>query len=115
MRISCFNPNPKTYDLHLTIYGNEDCVDGFVCPTHTRPYYLIHYIIRGEGFLHTEQGDFKASEGQIFVIYPGIPVSYDSPDPTKTWSFCWIGFDGDRADFYAKDAKMSADIAKKIL
>lgn len=66
-------------------------------PLHTgygrRPYYMIHYVIKGKGTLHCEDGDYPAEQGQIFLVLPQEDAHYtaDGEDP---WEYIWICFSG---------------------
>ena len=84
--------------------GYEDCCKDFKCPPHRREYYLIHYIVKGEGYFTVGNERFDLSEGDIFIIRPGELVSYYSPDAMKTWSFCWVGFNGSAAEEYLSES-----------
>ena len=58
-------------------------------------------MTKGSGFYEVKNQRCFVKEGDIFIIYPYELISYYSPDPAKTWSFCWIGFSGDDAPHYA--------------
>ncbi|MBE6608890.1 MAG: AraC family transcriptional regulator [Ruminococcaceae bacterium] len=75
--------------------GYENCLPG-----HTglamRPYYLIHYVESGSGMLYGENGSYKVTRGQVFIIKPYENAHYvaDENDP---WNYVWIGFGGTMA------------------
>lgn len=72
---------------------------GYHCcdPLHTgygrRPYYMIHYVIRGKGILYSEAGEFSVTSGQAFIVMPREDARYtaDAEDP---WEYIWISFGG---------------------
>jgi len=101
MRNAFFNPRrPADSPLHLCTCGYENGKEGFGCNSHTRDYYLIHYIVEGEGFYETGGNVYPVSKGEIFVVYPGEPVKYYSSDPEKIRTFAWLGFSGSHAEQY---------------
>lgn len=110
MRNAFFNPRrPADSPLHLCTCGYENCEEGFCCNFHTREYYLIHYIVEGEGFYETDGNVYPVSKGELFVIYPGEQVKYYSPSPEKTWTFVWLGFSGSHAEQYLASIGISRD------
>lgn len=93
MRAEFFNKEPDNLGLHLVNCGYEDCPAGFICNPHRRDYYLVHYVVKGEGFYRVGENQFPVREGQAFIIYPGQIVSY-STGGGFPWSFCWFGISG---------------------
>ena len=98
--------NPEI-GLYMVNCGCENCVDHFVAYPQFRKYYLIHYIIKGSGYYEVNNRRFFVKEGDIFIIYPNELVSYYSPDPKHTWSFCWLGFMGKDAPAYLKQTNIT--------
>ncbi len=92
-------------DLSLIHAGKEDCRPLHIC-SNTRDEYIIHFVLSGKGFYSCEENTYTLLAGQMFVIYPGEPVTYgsDSADP---WSYAWIGFNGIRADAILKKCGFS--------
>ena len=100
MRKEFFNSKNPDMDFYMTNCGYEDCAGNFICAPHIRKYYLIHYVTKGSGYYEVNHQTYAVSMGDIFIIYPGQIVTYYSPDMNNTWSFCWIGFSGNRAGDY---------------
>lgn len=50
-----------------------------------RDLYIIHYVIQGKGYYNGN----AITEGQGFLIYPGMSEEYH-PDPSDPWEFLWI-------------------------
>ena len=100
VRKEFYNSTNHQLDIYMINCGYEDCIDYFVSAPNIRNYYLIHYVTRGAGYFETEGRKVRVSAGDIFMMHPGQLVSYYSPDPKETWSFCWIGFSGSRAKDY---------------
>lgn len=104
MRKEFFNKKYDILGLRMVNCGYEDCCPGFLCAPHTRNYYLIHYIVKGEGYYEVENKQYPVCAGQLFIIYPDEIVKYYSPEIEKTWSFCWMGIDGKLARTYLEQA-----------
>ena len=71
-------------------------------PSHTygpavRPYYLLHYILKGKGEYHIDHNIYQLSAGQGFFIEPNRQTLYKA-DAQEPWTYIWIGFSGDEAD-----------------
>lgn len=83
-------------DLTLLHAGREQCDPLHICPD-TRDEYIIHFVLSGKGFYSANGNTWTLESGQMFVIYPGEPITYGS-DATDPWQYAWIGFSGIRAD-----------------
>ena len=73
--------------------GRQDCSDMHSYGPSVRFYYIVHYIIRGTGYLRSGDRLYKITVGQSFVIRPFDNVRY-YPDPDDPWEYAWIGFTG---------------------
>jgi len=80
--------------------GYEDCCAKYTNAPHNRKYYLIHFVTKGSGHYEVDGSIFSVKAGDIFIIYPHQTITYYSLDIDDTWSFCWIGFSGDKAKEY---------------
>lgn len=101
-----YNTQNPNLGLYMVNCGYEDCADHFIAYPQFRKYYLIHYVTKGSGYYEVNNRCFFIKQGDIFIIHPNELVSYYSPDPKNTWSFCWIGFMGEDALSYLKYANM---------
>lgn len=100
MRKEFFNSKNINLDLYMINCGYEDCCIDFESVPHTRKYYLIHYVTKGSGYYEVNGETYFIKSGDIFLIYPNQLVSYYSPDRNDPWSFCWLGFSGEKAQEY---------------
>ena len=85
--------NRNFFDLNPLICGWEDCESSHSFGPAIREYYLIHFITRGRGTLHTEDSSFPACAGEAFLIRPHEVTTYTA-DKAEPWRYIWIGFDG---------------------
>ena len=58
-----------------------------------RPYYLLHLIEKGEGYIERNGIKTYLSAGQAFLIRPNEVTLYCS-DGVNPWEYSWIAFDG---------------------
>ena len=63
-----------------------------------RPYYLLHLIEKGEGYIERNGVKTRLSAGMAFLIRPDEVTLYCS-DENNPWEYVWIAFDG----AFAKD------------
>lgn len=99
--------NPiKNNDLKVYQYGYEECEPNHSFGPALRDHYLIHFISSGKGKFYIENKCFTLAEGEGFLISPGIVTSYcaDEADP---WTYSWIGFRDQNAEFYLKQAGLN--------
>lgn len=86
--------------FHITpaAYGYEDCESGHTYGPHVRPYYLLHYVFKGNGVLEWENGKETAGRGDIFIIHPGEITTYTA-DTENPWEYAWLSFYGEDIQF----------------
>lgn len=86
--------NKHLQDLNPILAGwaNKNEAGG-INPPRQRSYTMLHYVTKGKGVLHLQDGDYPVHAGQAFLILPGRTASYtaDEEDP---WAFRWVGFNG---------------------
>ena len=77
---------------HHAFMGHEYCQPKHRFGPAIRNGYLIHFVLRGKGKLHTEEGEFSLDAGEGFLIHPGEVTTYiaDADDP---WEYLWVGVD----------------------
>lgn len=79
----------------LAVYnvGYQKCEPGYQWGPGVRDHYCIHYILSGSGYYTVGKMSRRLSEGDIFILYPGVEVQYyaDSDEP---WEYGWAGFMG---------------------
>lgn len=108
MRKEFFNKTNLSQDIYMINCGYEDCCVNFYRVPHYRGYYLLHYVTKGNGYYEVNGQRHEIETGDLFLIKPNELVCYASPDINNTWSFCWIGFSGQNADFYAHECGLSS-------
>lgn len=94
-----------TEGLYLTDCGIEQCVSGKKTGPSSRPYYHVHIILSGSGYLETDGTCYSLSRGQIFVLRPDVEAYYYA-DEQNPWYYCWASFDGSSASYYMEMAGM---------
>lgn len=79
--------------IRLIGYGREDCSDLHSWGPGVRAYYIIHYVIRGAGFLEWRGKRCRIEAGESFLLYPYTVLRY-YPDPEDPWEYTWVDFTG---------------------
>ena len=79
--------------VRLVGYGREDCSDLHSWGPGVRAFYIIHYVIRGAGFLEFGGKRFRIAAGESFLLYPYTELFY-YPDPEDPWEYTWADFTG---------------------
>jgi len=92
-----FIENKELKDINPRACGEAQCMPGHNWPESgrlmgTRPYYMLHYVISGRGVYQTKNGRYVVEPGQIFVVLPEEPISYQA-DLEKPWRYCWVCFE----------------------
>ena len=97
-------PNDNFLDLRPYQYGWEQCKPLYSFGPFVRNHYLLHYVISGQGLLHSNDADgvthyHHLHAGQGFLICPGQVNTYRA-DEDQPWKYAWVEFDGLRAAEY---------------
>ena len=79
----------------LTVYrsGKQRCTPDFFRHNRIYDFYILHYVVKGNGTYTINGKTYKVGAGDVFLIYPGIPISKKT-DPDDPWEYCWVGFNG---------------------
>lgn len=93
--------NKNSSDLILYGCGVEQCVSGYGYGPRARDYHMIHFILKGEGFININGMHKKIKAGQAFII-PINQVSYYKASEKNPWLYMWISFTGLKSDLYIK-------------
>ena len=63
-------------DLKVYQYGHEDCEPNHLYGPAIRDHYLLHFVQGGKGTFYCENKSYTLTEGQGFLIIPGIITDY---------------------------------------
>ncbi len=64
-----------------------------------QPYYTLHYVLSGKGFLELNGKKYLVKENEFFTYPPNIDLSY-YPDENEPWTYFWFNFNGILAETY---------------
>ena len=72
-------------------FGTHNCDANQLFGPAVRSYWLLHYVVSGQGYFDIEKKHYAVKAGDIFVIPPYVETKYaaNKQDP---WSYVWIGF-----------------------
>ena len=93
--------NREFGDLNPLFYGYEECASGKTFGPAVRKYTLIHYVVRGEGRVTKESGEYAVHAGEAFLIHPHEVVTYYA-DKHNPWYYQWVAFDGVLSTHFAE-------------
>ena len=86
--------------LHLAHETKKQCFDGWK----TLSYYRMHYVLDGTGLLHTQNGDYRLSQGDVFFCLPSMPYALQS---LQSFRYAYIGYLGSKANATAEKFNIS--------
>ncbi len=99
----------QTDDIFLTLCGVEKCLPGYEFRCGDRGGYHLHVILAGRGILNVNNTEYPLHRGQMFVTKPGEQTWYRA-DEKEPWVYCWMTFDGTKAEKYIESTGMSQGI-----
>ena len=85
-----------------------DCGYQACAPNHSfgpavRPYYLLHYVLEGEGTFLKNSTLHQVGPGDLFVICPEELTTYRASEENP-WEYCWISFRASETPEFLKEA-----------
>lgn len=83
--------NRNFRELNPIQFGHEYCLSSHAYGPATRFFYLIHYVVSGEGIFQRGGKEYHLHAGQCFVIRPD-ETTYYRADAQNPWHYVWIGF-----------------------
>lgn len=89
-------PGASESDLYLNVFGHSVTEPLHKAGPRVKSFYLIHYILDGEGAFTVNNLTYHLKKGQGFLIEPDYQVSYIA-DKTNPWTYVWVGFSGREA------------------
>ena len=78
-------------NLNPVIFGFDKCESNHSFGPAIRQYWLIHYIVSGNGTFQINNQKFSLTCGDIFIIPPHIETFYKA-DENNPWEYIFIGF-----------------------
>ncbi|MBM7833961.1 AraC family transcriptional regulator [Clostridium sardiniense] len=85
--------NRPSKELFIYECGYEDCKATKPFEYVPIDYYLIHYIVEGEGIATIDGIEYHLKKGDGFLIPPQVKNKY-FPCEDNPWKYKWIGFNG---------------------
>jgi len=77
--------------IRPVLYGMQKCASGHSFGPAVRHYFLLHYIVDGEGTFHREGASYRLHKGDIFIIHPEEVTVYTA-DQNNPWHYIWLAF-----------------------
>lgn len=93
-------------DIQIYHYGMEKCENGHSYGPAVRDHFLIHFILEGKGIYKTKDKIYNLEKRQGFLIVPE-EITYYEADIEEPWVYCWIGFNGWKANQILKDGNLT--------
>lgn len=81
-------------ELYLLSCGWEKCTASQSYGPAVRNYYMLHFILEGEGHYYIDDKHYKVKAGQCFLVEPDNLTFYKA-EPQNPWTYVWICFNGE--------------------
>ena len=95
-------------DLYLVSCGWEKCGATHSYGPAVRNYYMLHFILKGQGHYYLNNKHYKLNENQCFLTEPGTVTLYKA-EPTNPWTYRWICFIGDYVPHLLNKSNLNTD------
>lgn len=88
-----FYMNTKKFPFINPLFiGEESCRSNHSFGPAARDYYILHFVVSGNGYFQNEQNEYYLKEDDCFVIRPNETTFYKA-DSKNPWHYIWIAFD----------------------
>ncbi|MBQ7012241.1 MAG: AraC family transcriptional regulator [Clostridia bacterium] len=84
--------NKQLHGFNPLSFGQEHCLPHHFFGPGVRSYWLLHYIVSGNGVFSVRDKTYKLTSGSCFIIRPFEKVFYQA-DSVHPWHYIWIGFE----------------------
>ncbi|MDL0420259.1 AraC family ligand binding domain-containing protein [Caldifermentibacillus hisashii] len=101
-------------DIKLMFCGESECYPLHYYGPGTKPYTIIHFILKGKGIFKIDDTTYSLKKGDLFLIQPNQMVFYQA-DKDDPWTYAWIGIDGDLVDSILKRIGLSYPLVTRTL
>lgn len=83
------------YQFNLSLYqiGHEKCPPHHSFGPVMRDFYLLHFIVNGEGTLEVDNKQMQIKKGDLFLVPKGSVCRYFA-NANNPYEYYWIGFSG---------------------
>lgn len=79
-------------NLNISAIGYEECTKNKMSIISNKNCYVIHFVLKGKGFLKFEKGQkIAVEENNCFLIKPNQQIKY-FPNKQDPWTYFWIEF-----------------------
>lgn len=89
-------PTEANADLYLSVFGHSITEPLHKAGPSVKSFYLVHFILEGEGDFYVRNVHYHLKKGQGFLIEPDNQATYIS-DRNHPWTYVWVGFSGRKA------------------
>lgn len=89
-------PKENNADLYLNVFGHSVTEPLHKAGPAVKSFYLIHFVLEGEGDFYVDNRHYRLKKGQGFLIEPDYQATYISAEDNP-WTYIWVGFTGKEA------------------
>ena len=93
--------NPPSAEIVIDHVGHISHGPGSSSVKDLRNHDILHYVVRGKGAFACEGKTFFLQQGDLFLFPRDTIVSYKA-DEQEPWELYYVGFFGEKADYYMK-------------
>lgn len=105
--------NSWWHTLSPVQYGFESCQPGHHWGPHVRSYYLLHYVLSGEGWFEESGNRHALKQDDIFIIRPGEVTTYQA-SAHSPWQYAWLGFQVEQAPDFLRQSVIHQPAVRAI-
>ncbi|MFZ8765283.1 AraC family transcriptional regulator [Enterococcus diestrammenae] len=97
-RIEFFFNDYLLDNLTVVNFGHERCLPNHSFGPQVRDYFVLHYILNGQGTFKTDDTIYSLKRGSFFLISPTDTEPIYQADEVDPWEYIWFGLEGDSVE-----------------
>lgn len=95
-------------ELYLVSCGHEECSASQSYGPVVRNYYMLHFVLEGEGHYFVNKEHYLVKKNQCFLTEPGVTTLYKA-EGKNPWTYIWVCFNGTLAAQLLRQCRMDSE------
>ncbi|MHC5246928.1 AraC family transcriptional regulator [Enterococcus sp. LJL90] len=97
-RIEYFFNDYLLDNISIVNFGHERCLPNHSFGPQVRDYFVLHYVLNGQGIFKLGDTVYNLKQGCFFLISPKDADPVYQASEQDPWEYAWFGIEGDKVE-----------------